>query len=66
MWKIAHETNINTHRNNDFYFLHRCFLSSITSKTQHDGCLIRSRFWLPFANNWVHSVLLVESVKTSM
>ena len=47
-----------------FYFLRRCFLSSITAKTftgldcifeYHGGCLIRSGSCLPFANTWVHS-----------
>ena len=42
-----------------FYFLHRCFLSSITAKTVA-GCLIRSRNFLPFASTWVHPRFLVD------
>jgi hypothetical protein len=54
-----------------FYFLHRCFLSSITAKTftgldcineWQGGCLIRSRNCLPFAGTWVHHSFLVGSV----
>ena len=46
-----------------FYFLHRCFLSSITAKTAtglnciyeyNDGCLLRSGKGLTFASNWIH------------
>jgi len=46
-----------------FYFLRRCFLSSITANNftgfeciyeQHGGCLIRNRDCLPFARTCVH------------
>ena len=54
-----------------FYFLYRCFLSSITAKTAtglnciyeyNDGCLLRSGKGLTFASNWIHPQSFVESV----
>ena len=55
-----------------FYFLRRCFLSSITAKTftwldcigeKHDGCLIRSRNCLSFASTWVHPWFIFGGVR---
>ena len=52
-----------------FYFLHRCFVSSITAKTftgldciheLHSGLLIRRVNCLPFTSTWLHPRLFDE------